>query len=118
MNDESLVTNQPQGAGMAKLVYILYLVGIMSAIPSLAGIVVAYVYQPDAPNWLKSHYQFQIRTFWIGLVFAIAGLALTTIYIGFLVLLFWVIWLTIRCVKGFKLAEDLTPIPNPKTWLF
>ena len=50
----------------AKLVYILYLVGLVFGITGIIGVIVAYVNKGDAPEWMQSHYRFQIRTFWMG----------------------------------------------------
>ena len=50
-------------ARMATIVYILYLVGLIAGITTVVGVVIAYVNRADAPEWVQSHYQFQIRTF-------------------------------------------------------
>lgn len=102
----------------AKIVYLLFLANILIPFLGLIGVVVAYVNRSDAPVWLQSHYQFQIRTFWIGLLYFFIGLLLVSILIGYFVLLFLVFWLIIRCVKGFKYLSQQQPYPNPTTWLF
>lgn len=102
---------------MAKIVYGLYLVGlVVGGITSIVGLVIAYITKDDAPDWLKSHFQFQIRTFWIGLVYIIAGTMLSIIIIGWFVLLFWLVWLIVRCIKGYKALENQQPIDNPTRW--
>lgn len=108
----------PSGEGIAKIIYVLYLVAIIFGITGLIGVVMAYVYRSDAPAWLGSHYQFQIRTFWIGLLYFLAGLMLTFVLIGYLVLLFWVIWVIIRCIKGIKALDQKEAPPNPQGWMF
>jgi uncharacterized membrane protein len=111
----------PEGTateGVAKLIYVLYLVAIVFGITGLVGVVMAYVYRSEAPAWLRSHYQFQIRTFWIGLLYFLIGLLLTFLLIGYLVLLLWVVWLVIRCVKGIKALDQKQAPPNPGTWMF
>ncbi|MDX2423907.1 MAG: hypothetical protein QNK43_14670 [Amphritea sp.] len=102
----------------AKIVYILYLTSLIFGITGLVGLVMAYVYKDDAPEWLKSHYQWQIRTFWIGLLFAVIGLITTSILIGFLILILNVIWFIIRCIKGLSALEKQQPLPQPSSWLF
>ncbi len=96
----------------------LYLVGIMIGITSLIGVIVAYINRSDSPEWLQTHYRFQIRTFWIGLGYFILGWILTGIAIGWLVLLFWLAWMIIRCAKGIKYLDRYEPYPNPTTWFF
>ncbi|MCX4188536.1 DUF4870 family protein [Methylophaga sp. OBS4] len=101
-----------------KVIYLLYLANILIQFLGIIGVIVAYVNKDDAPEWLQSHYQFQIRTFWIGLLFIIAGGILLTAGVGALILLFWVIWVIIRCAKGIKYLDQKQPHPNPTTWLF
>jgi uncharacterized membrane protein len=104
--------------GSAKIVYILYMVGVMFGITGIVGVVMAYINKDDAPEWLKTHYQFQIRTFWIGALFMILGWILSIILIGWFVLLFWVVWLIVRSIKGIKALDSEQAIENPKRWFF
>ena len=101
-----------------KLVYILYLANLVIPFLSIIGVVVAYVNKDDAPAWLQSHYQFQIRTFWIGLIYLFVGGILSIILIGYLILLFWLIWVVVRFVKGIKYLDAQQTHPNPTGWLF
>ncbi len=103
---------------MAMVVYALHLAGIVTGgLTSLVGVVIAYVYRGKGPSWLDEHYRYQIRTFWIGLLyFTLSGL-LTFIVIGFLTWLLTVIWLVVRCVKGFKGLQEKRAPDNVDTWL-
>jgi uncharacterized membrane protein len=105
-------------SSMAKLVYILYLASLVIGITGIIGLVIAYINKDESADWLKSHFQFQIRTFWIGLLIAIVGAILMIVLIGWLVFLFLAVWLIIRCVKGFQLIDKKLPHPNPTTWMF
>jgi uncharacterized membrane protein len=102
----------------AKLVYILYLVGLVFGITGIVGVVMAYINKDDAPEWLKTHYQFQIRTFWIGAFYMFLGTLLFVILIGWFIFLFWVIWLIVRAVKGMKALDEERAVENPTSWLF
>lgn len=104
------------GSGMAKAVYILYLIAVLFTVTAIAGVVLAYVNRGDAPDWLRSHYTFQVRTFWIGLLGTIVGSVLTLILVGWLLLLFVLIWWLVRCAKGLKLLGTRSPVPDPETW--
>lgn len=115
---ESTVAQGSSGEGTAKIVYILYLIGIVFGITGIIGVVIAYVNKGDAPEWLKSHYQFQIRTFWIGALYIVIGAILSMAIIGYLLLLFWVVWLIVRCVKGIKALDAKQAHPDPSGWLF
>ncbi|MFL0797462.1 MAG: hypothetical protein K6L73_08220 [Cellvibrionaceae bacterium] len=105
-------------SGTAKVIYILYLIGIILGVTGIVGVIMAYVSKSEAPDWLKTHYQFQIRTFWIGLLFMVIGGFLLMVLIGYLVFLFWTVWLIIRSVKGLQALERKEPVANPTSWMF
>jgi uncharacterized membrane protein len=100
------------------LVYYLYLASIQVGVTAIVGLIVAYVNRGSSSDWLDSHYTYQIRTFWIGLLYFVAGLALAFAVIGFLVLLFVLVWWVVRCVKGLQWASARAPVPQPGTWLW
>ena len=117
MND--LTDNEkPASTGAAKIIYILYLVSLIIGITAIAGLIMAYVNKDDAPDWLKSHYQFQIRTFWIGALYLFLGVLLSQFIIGLFILLFWLLWLIVRCAKGIKYLDQAVAYPDPKGWMF
>ena len=115
---DTAVAEKPSAEGNARIIYILYLVGIVFGVTGIVGVVMAYINKSDAPEWLQSHYRFQIRTFWIGALYLVVGTILTMVIIGFLVLLFWVVWLIIRCVKGMKYLDEKQAHPDPAGWMF
>ena len=117
MNNTS-ENRQSTTAGTAKLVYILYLTSILFGITSIVGLIIAYVNREDAPEWLQSHYRFQIRTFRIGALYLLAGLMFYQVIIGFLIILFWLIWLIVRCARGMKSLDHQQAYPDPASWLF
>src|SRR5215475_14231112 len=55
------------------IVYLLYFAAYIFGITALIGIIIAHIRFPDATLLLRSHYQFQIRTFWIGLLYVVVG---------------------------------------------
>jgi uncharacterized membrane protein len=102
----------------AKVVYVLYLLSLVTLhLTSLIAVIVAYVYQGDAPEALRTHYRFQIRTFWIGLLYFIVSLILVPLFgVGALGFLLVTIWVIVRCVKGLMWMDRTQPVPNPATW--
>ena len=117
--DSLLTKSSGSAANMAKIVYILYLLGlVLGGVTSLIGVIVAYIYRGEAPDWLKSHFQLQIRTFWIGLLLGLIGVVTTFILVGWLVLLFALIWMIVRCVIGLKTISENRPYPKPESWLW
>lgn len=103
---------------MAMVIYALYLASFIVGFTSIIGVVMAYVYKGKGPTWLDEHYRYQIRTFWIGLVYGIVFSVLTLILIGFPLLLALAVWFIIRCVKGFKGLQEQRAPTNVDTWLF
>ena len=102
---------------MAMVIYALHLASFFLGFTSLIGVIIAYVYKGKGPTWLDEHYRYQIRTFWIGLVYGILFSLLTFVLIGFPLLLALAVWLIIRCVKGFKGLQEKRAPSNVDTWL-
>jgi uncharacterized membrane protein len=113
-------THQPvvSNTSMALIIYILYFVAYFVGITSIVGVIMAHVQKGSGDAMLESHYDFQIRTFWIGLLYLVVGFVLMFVLIGFLVWAWWFIWSLIRNIKGILLLNENRPIPNPKSWLF
>jgi uncharacterized membrane protein len=53
-------------------------------VTSIIGVIMAYVYRADVPEWVATHYRFQIRTFWTGLLYAFLSVLTAIIIVGFL----------------------------------
>ncbi|NOG31590.1 DUF4870 domain-containing protein [Halomonas sp. TBZ9] len=103
---------------MAMVIYALYLASFILGFTSLIGVVIAYVYKGKGPAWLDEHYRYQIRTFWMGFLYAVVFSLLTIILIGFPLLVALAVWLIIRCVKGFKGLQEKRAPSNVNSWLF
>ena len=117
------------GRQNVQLVYILYLIGLAIGLTVIVGLVFAYMNRGKTDPWrdshydpwLDSHYTYQIRTFWIGLLYSLlfsALFVLAFVGIGFLPMFVALIWFVVRCVKGLQMITREQPIDNPKTWLF
>ena len=101
------------------VVYLLYFVGYSTGISALIGVIIAHMkVDDDADPVLRSHYLFQIRTFWIGLLYLGIGIPLCLVLIGIPILAWWLIWSLIRIVKGSLLVAEHKPIVYPRSWLF
>jgi uncharacterized membrane protein len=103
---------------LAIAVYVLYCAGYFTGITALIGVIIAHVRVDDADPVLRSHYRFQIRTFWIGVLTIAIGFPLCVVLIGFPILIWWFIWSLVRVVKGILLINEHKPIVNPGSWLF
>ena len=106
------------GKNNVTLVYILYLAGfVLGGVPTLVGLVFCYVNRGKADQVSQNHYQYAIRTFWIGVLYSLISAMLMIVGIGFLLIVAVAIWAIVRCVKGLQAASAGTPIANVETWL-
>jgi uncharacterized membrane protein len=110
------VTERSENTSIANIIYVLYLLALVNGVTAVIGVVMAYVYRDGAPEWLRTHYEFQIRTFWMGLLIGIVGGILSLVLIGLVVLLALAIWWIIRCVKGIRFVGERAAYPNHLTW--
>ena len=102
---------------LAMIVYLAYLGSLAFPPLAIAGLVLAYVNREAAPDWLKSHYTFQIRTFWIGLLFWVVSLLLCFVLIGFVLIFATLAWLIVRCALGLDRLLKREAYPNPESWI-
>ena len=102
----------------ANLIYILYLLSLIFGVTSLVGVIMAYINKGDAPEWVQSHYRFQIRSFWIGLLLGVIGAVTAAFVVGILILVFLFVWWIVRCVKGMKYISQGSAHPDPASWMF
>src|SRR3569623_776028 len=104
--------------GLALTVYILYLAGFLTGVTAFVGVIIAHMKVFSASEGLRSHFHFQIRTFWIGLGYFIVGWLLVALVVGIPILIWWFAWTLIRTIKGLLLLNEGKPIARPASWLF
>ncbi|HXI86389.1 MAG TPA: DUF4870 domain-containing protein [Parvularculaceae bacterium] len=118
MADIEISTN-PAERGNANLIYILYLVGLLTAgITTIVGVIMAYTAKDQTSDMLKSHYHNQINIFWKMVLYTIVASVLCTVLIGFLLLPLAVLWYIVRTVKGMQALAKNEAIANPRSWVF
>ena len=117
-NADILPSEPADASGNAKIVYFLYLGTIVFPVLALAGVIIAYVSRSAAAAWAADHYRFQIRTFWIGLLYSAVGVATSFILIGWLILLAVLIWWIVRTIKGLQYLGHSVPYPKTASWLW
>ncbi|GAB4481803.1 MAG: membrane protein [Burkholderiaceae bacterium] len=92
---------------VAFVVYVLYALSFLWGVTAIAGVIIAYVKRDDVRGtWLESHFGWQIRTFWWGLLWTVVGVVLVLAGVGFLILLAVWIWTIYRVVKGWLRLND------------
>jgi uncharacterized membrane protein len=106
--DDDKDLKEKQLKTVATVVYALQALGFFLGITWIVAIIVDYVKKDDAVgSWLESHFRWQIRTFWWGLLWGVIGAILAFVLIGFLVLAADAVWIIYRIVKGWlRLAEN------------
>ncbi len=118
---------------VTQLVYVLHglsvVVGLMTGAsiisaflfgwPSIAAVILNYIKAPDARGtFMESHFSWQIRTFWYGMIWtalvAIAGFFLAPFFIGVFI---WMggffalsIWVAYRIVVGWLRLREYRPV--------
>ncbi len=115
--DKPAVAFDTSQASAAKWIYILYLVGLVIPFATLAGLVWAYLQQGVGPEALRSHYAYQVRTFWLGLLYTVIGVLFMVVFIGYLILVASLVWWILRCVKGLQALERRAAVGDYRNWL-
>ena len=89
-------------------VYLLQALAIpTSGLMAVAGVIINYVKQDEARNsTLAAHFRWQIRTFWLALLWGVVGTVTTFILIGWFILLGLAIWYIYRVVRGALALND------------
>ncbi|MFT7771820.1 DUF4870 family protein [Roseateles sp.] len=118
MQDGSLEVQPVDGQQLQSLrqltlaVYVLYAVGIFTGLPALIAIIINHVKYGDTAGTLyQSHFRWQIRSFWWGLVWACVGWATAVFGVGLAVLALNWCWLVYRLVRGFLNWNDGKSMP-------
>ena len=110
MSEEAVVTHDAKMKSLKSLtqaVYILYSLSYFTGVTAIVGIIINYVKKDEAAGtWLESHFRWQIRTFWFGLLWALIGAVTVFILIGFAVLFANFCWIIYRIVKGWLNLND------------
>ena len=131
--------NDPAESGTANTIYMLYLVGLIFplmpsmllsmyqevnpitgwlliayALAPIIGCIVLYVDRDDAPAWVQTHYIFQSRTLWLGLLYGVVAAITTYFYFGWVIAFLAVIWWIVRCTRGMRQLACGMPHDQPE----
>ncbi|MCX8498947.1 MAG: hypothetical protein ORN25_06235, partial [Caulobacteraceae bacterium] len=113
---------------IAGITYVLFLL-LPTFFPVLIGLVLAYANRDTPSAMLRSHYVFQIRTFWIFFGWAVIALAMIGMGIPLSILLVGIpavilgaailcglsLFFALRCVVGLIYLAQGRPYPRPQT---
>ena len=107
MTDEKIKSAK----SLTTIIYALYASSLLLGITFIVAVVVNYVKKDDvAGTWLESHFRWQIRTFWFGLLWGILGFMTLFFVVGWFVLIANGIWFIYRIVKGYLRLNDNKPM--------
>jgi uncharacterized membrane protein len=122
-------TNQPSGSlyNWTQLIYALHAFSLLTGIvgtatvvgafltgwPSIIAVILNYVKRSEVRGtWLDSHFSWQIRTFWYGLLWVGACMAFIVLTFGIGILIAWIplaivtVWFMYRVVRGWLRLRD------------
>lgn len=98
------------------VVYALQALSFAFGVTALVGLIINYVKRDDVAGTLyESHFNWQIRTFWWGLLWGVLGSILIFAFgLGLVVLFVAWVWAIYRVVKGWLKLNDGKPVmPSP-----
>jgi uncharacterized membrane protein len=89
------------------VVYALQAASFLVGVTWIAAVIINYIKKEDvAGTWLESHFRWQIRTFWYGLLYSVIGVITIVFGIGWAILMADLVWVIYRIVKGWlRLSE-------------
>ena len=85
--------------------------------PSIIAVILNYVKRSEVRGtWLQSHFRWQIRTFWFGLLWVVLSAAFVVATLGIGLLIVWIplglvgIWFVYRILRGWLRLVDRQPM--------
>jgi uncharacterized membrane protein len=85
--------------------------------PSIIAVVMNYLKRSEARGtWLESHFRWQLRTFWYGLLWAALCMLFLVFTLGIGIIVVWLplgvltIWFIYRIVRGWMALNDRRPM--------
>ena len=89
------------------IVYALQAASFLVGITFLVAVIVNYIKLPEVRHtWLESHFRWQIKTFWFGLLWSIIGIVTFFFVVGWFIIIADAVWVVYRIVKGFLYLTD------------
>jgi uncharacterized membrane protein len=97
---------------ITQLIYGLYAASLIVGVTWLVAIILNYVKRDDVVGTMyESHFRWQIRTFWFGLLWGVVGFILVFAFgIGVIVWAVSGIWYIYRIVKGWLRLTEGKPM--------
>ena len=114
-----------------QIIYVLHAVSLVTGIlgaatiigafligwPSIIAVIMNYIKRSDANGtWLESHFRWQIRTFWFGVLWAGVCALFVILTIGIGLIIVWIplgilaVWFIYRIARGWMALRDRKPM--------
>ncbi len=104
-------TTAPFDRNLGNITYGLYAAAVLFGVLAIAAVIIDYIKHDEVRGTLlASHFDWQIRTFWISLLWVVVGAVLCFVFIGWLVLAAGAIWYIYRIVKGWLRLSEGKPV--------
>jgi uncharacterized membrane protein len=127
-------TNHPSGGlfDWTQIIYALHAFSLVTGIittatvvgafltgwPSIVAVILNYIKRSDVRGtWLESHFRWQIRTFWFGLLWVSLCFAFIVFTLGIGIIVAWLplllvgLWFVYRIARGWLALRDGRPMP-------
>jgi uncharacterized membrane protein len=111
MENPETVAVDPSAKNLTTIIYALYAASFLIGISAIAAIIMNYIKRDDvAGTFLASHFRWQMRTFWFGLLWGVIGMITLVVLVGWPILVANGIWIVYRIVKGWLNLNDDKPM--------
>jgi len=121
---ESLVTWTQVIYGLHAFSLLTGILGVATVIgaflvgwPSIIAVILNYVKRSEVRGtWLESHFSWQLRTFWFGLLWVSACIGFTIVTLGLGIFIVWLpmagitIWFIYRVIRGWTTLNARQPM--------
>lgn len=90
------------------VIYIMQFLAIFNGLTAIVAVFISYIKVDDPleSDWIRDHYRWQIRTFWMWLLLTAVGFLTIIILIGYAILFLTQVWFIYRIVKGLIRLHD------------
>lgn len=96
---------------LTTVIYALYALSFFVGITGIAAIILNYVKRDDVAGTLfESHFRWQMRTFWFGILWGVIGGLTMMVFVGWFILAANSIWIVYRIIKGWLNLNENKPM--------
>ncbi len=93
-----------------------FFAGLVNDINNIVGIIMPCINRGKADNIVDYHFIWLIRTFWVGLLYALISFILIFFLIGCILMFAVAIWFIVCCVMGLQAIDRGETINSPESW--